>query len=57
MQKTICLIVLSLLMAGCVPMSQYRRLQKERDLCRQEMVEKDARLRAFNQLSPDGSLR
>ena len=71
MQKTICLIGLVFLMAGCVPMSQYRKLQKEKDVytnqvgiyeksiqkLKKEIQEKDERLRRFNQLSPDGRLR
>ncbi len=58
-----------LVMTGCVTSSRYKRdLNRVEGECnetvlslkaryQESMAEKDARLRSFNQLNPDGSLR
>ncbi len=56
-------LLVSILMApGCVTRAKYLNDMEDtkvaaRERCRAESAMKDARLRRFNQLNPDGSLR
>lgn len=69
----ILLLLIALIMTSCVSRTQYKRdlntvadaaktaivlaVAKERAECSEAMTEKDARLKRFNQLNADGSLR
>lgn len=52
------ILIVLLLISGCVPISQYKRdIKAAVSKCEQEMASKNERLKKFNQINPDGSLR
>lgn len=62
MKTTIVLVVLGLIITGCVSKSAYKRdiaaaVKRANDACMEMYNVKDQRLKRFNQVNPDGSLR
>lgn len=62
MKISLLLAGLTLMASGCVSRRVYEAdvanaIKTEREACRASSAEKDNRLKRFNQLNPDGSLR
>lgn len=62
MKISLLLVGLTLMASGCVSRRVYEAdvsnaIKREKALCEANSSEKDDRLKRFNQLNPDGSLR
>lgn len=62
MKISLLILGFTLMASGCVSRAKYKEdihiaIQAEREACAANNAAKDERLKRFNQLNPDGSLR